>query len=412
VTAADTWSGYPQNGRGNSMARLTAVSVQNAKPGPVRREIADGGCTGLYLLIQPKSGRKSWCVRFRHAGKPCKLTLDASTLADARKAATAALAEVAAGRDPREAKKTAEAKAQLAKADTVRSVCEAWLAREGKKLRTVDQRRSVFERWVYPQFGGRPIASVTRGEIVHLLDKIEDQCGPRAADHSLAAVRRVFNWYAPRSDDFRSPIVRGMGRAAPAAERARSRTLTDGEIRRVWAAAGDAGAFGVGVKLLLSVGARLSEIFKMSRSELEGTDWVLPAARNKVKQELVRPLSRAALDLLEGLPIIDGCEFYFALHGRRPFNDFARAKKLLDAASGVAGWRLHDLRRTSRSLMSRAGVNPDHAERVLGHVIGGVRQTYDRHEFYNEKKQALEALAGLIARIVNPPTDNVVALHG
>jgi hypothetical protein len=147
------------------MTKLTSVSVQNAKPGLVRREIPDGGCAGLYLQLQP-SGKRSWAVRFRCAGKPVKFTLENVTaLVDARRAATAVLAEVAAGRDPRDAKRTAEEKAQLAAADTVRSVCESWLAREGRKLRTVEQRRYVFGKWIYPAFGGRPIGDVKRSEI-------------------------------------------------------------------------------------------------------------------------------------------------------------------------------------------------------------------------------------------------------
>ena len=83
---------------------------------------------------------------------------------------------------------------------------------------------------------------------------------------------------------------------------------------------------------------------------------------------------------------------------------------LMDQASGVTGWTLHDLRRTARSLMSRAGVPTDHAERCLGHVIGGVRGVYDRHEFHAEKKRAYEALAVQIDRIINPE-ENVVPLH-
>ena len=62
--------------------------------------------------------------------------------------------------------------------------------------------------------------------------------------------------------------------------------------------------------------------------------------------------------------------------------------------------------------MSRAGVSADHAERCLGHVIGGVRGTYDRHGFHREKALAFEALAALIERIVNPPASNVTALRG
>jgi integrase len=87
----------------------------------------------------------------------------------------------------------------------------------------------------------------------------------------------------------------------------------------------------------------------------------------------------------------------------------SHAKIKFDKACGVTGWTLHDLRRTARSLMSRAGVSPDHAERCLGHVIGGVRGTYDRHEYHAEKAQAYAALSELISRIVNP-SDNVAEL--
>jgi hypothetical protein len=60
--------------------------------------------------------------------------------------------------------------------------------------------------------------------------------------------------------------------------------------------------------------------------------------------------------------------------------------------------------------MSRAGVSGDHAERCLGHVIGGVRGVYDRHEYHAEKQQAYEALAGIIERIVTGAQAGVVQL--
>jgi len=62
-------------------------------------------------------------------------------------------------------------------------------------------------------------------------------------------------------------------------------------------------------------------------------------------------------------------------------------------------------------LMSRAGVPSDHAERCLGHVIGGVRGTYDRHAYHEEKRRAFEGLAAQIERIVNPQP-NVVSMRG
>ena len=150
----------------------------------------------------------------------------------------------------------------------------------------------------------------------------------------------------------------------------------------------------------------------MARSELAGADWTLPAARNKVKVDLIRPLSSAAVAVLERLRAIGTGELVFTGDGRSPISGFSHFKAVFEKACGVTGWTLHDLRRTARSLMSRAGVPTDHAERCLGHVIGGVRGVYDRHAFLEEKWHAYEALAGLIERIVHPPGENVVALHG
>ena len=141
-----------------------------------------------------------------------------------------------------------------------------------------------------------------------------------------------------------------------------------------------------------------------------GSCWLLPAARNKVKVDLLRPLSQAAQDLLDAQPRIEGCPYVFT-YGRKPLAAFSQCKGDFDAASGVNNWTLHDLRRTARTLMSRAGVNSDHAEQCLGHLLSGVRKTYNRDDFKQQKKIAFEALAALIERIVNP-TPNVTRLLG
>jgi integrase len=112
----------------------------------------------------------------------------------------------------------------------------------------------------------------------------------------------------------------------------------------------------------------------MTRAELDGADWLIPASRVKNKQDHLVPLSKAALDILAKLPLVgrpDG--FVFTSTGARAFRDFAKCKTGPQKRSGTSGWSLHDLRRTARSLMSRAGVDSDHAERALGHIIGGVR---------------------------------------
>ena len=97
---------------------------------------------------------------------------------------------------------------------------------------------------------------------------------------------------------------------------------------------------------------------------------------------------------MKGLPRIGA--YVFTTGGKAPIAGFNQFKRSFDAACGVTGWRLHDLRRTARTLLSRAGVSPDIAERCLGHTIPGVRGVYDRHAYINEMRHAFEALAGQI----------------
>jgi integrase len=227
----------------------------------------------------------------------------------------------------------------------------------------------------------------------------------------LATIRKIMNWHASRSDDFRSPIVRGMARTK-GSERKRARILTDDELRAIWTAADAAtGPFGRYVQFLLLTAARRNEARCMTRAELSGADWTLPADRNKVKVDLVRPLSAAASAVLEKLPRIGKRGFLFTTNGRSPIGGLSKFKRNLDEACGVTEWTLHDLRRTARSLMSRAGVPSDHAEVCLGHVLPGVRGVYDLHEYHAEKKRTYEALAALIERILDPQS-NVIQLRG
>jgi integrase len=135
----------------------------------------------------------------------------------------------------------------------------------------------------------------------------------------------------------------------------------------------------------------------MAWTELNG-EWTLPAARNKTKVDLLRPLSAEARAVLPAR--VGSCPFVFTTDGMNPISGFGKFKEAFDKACDVSGWTLHDLRRTARSLMSRAGVPTDHAERCLGHVMPGVRGVYDRYEYLEEKREAFDKLAALIGRIV------------
>jgi integrase len=388
---------------------LTQLGVRNLKAKPARYEKPDGN--GLYVIVQP-SGQKSFAVRFRVNGKPRKLTLPKGlSLAEARAEAAATMLKVHRGADPVAAKREAKTAQQAAAAETFRAVSDSYMRREGSKLRSAHWQRQLLARLVYPAIGDLPIATIKRKAVIALLNGIEENRGPVMAHSTLAVIRRIMNWHAIQDDDYTSPIVRGMGRIKPL-ERARSRVLSDDELRVVWRTAEKAGMFGAFIRVLLLTAARRDEVRKLEWSEIQGDAWVLPAARNKVKLDLVRPLSSAAAALIKAQPRIGTSPFVFTISGNKPLASLSRLKGEFDAASGITGWVLHDLRRTARSLLSRAGISSDHAERCLGHRLGGVRGVYDRHEYLAEKRHAFEALAAQIDVIVNPPARNVTRLRG
>jgi integrase len=383
----------------------------------VRREIPDSGARGLYAIVET-SGHKSFAVRFRFDGKPKKLSLGNVSLSIARKLAAHALHEVAEGRDPTAAKRQARVEQRTVAATTFRSVAERYMTlKAGMRrnsdqvtfngdIRTAPRRLRDLERAIFPTLGHRPVVEIRRSEIVELLDKIEMQSGPVAADRALALIRSIMNWHATRADNFVPPIVKGMARTSTK-ERARSRFLTDDEIRAIWNSK-ESGPFAALVRFLLLTGARRAEAARMTWNEIDSGNWTLPASRNKTKQDLIRPLSAAAIAVIEGQR--SHCPFIFS-KGQKAISTFGRDKPPFDAAVGVSNWRVHDLRRTARSLLSRAGIAADIGERCLGHALPGVRGTYDRHSYLPEMTRAFDALAALIERIANPPRGNVTALR-
>jgi integrase len=400
--------------------KLTQSFIDETKsqPPPKRTIYWDEGMKGFGWQITP-AGHASFAVQYRHAGISRRYTIAGTLpLKEARKRAKGVQGAVAKDRDP----VVEERKKQAQSANTFRAIAQEYMRRDGRKLRSKDERERILAKYLYPQIGDRQIDHIRRVDIVRLLDAIEDQNGSAMADHVLVVLRKLLAWHAARSDDFRTPIVQGMGRIN-AKERARSRILEDGELRAFWRAAESfPGAYGFLLRYILLCACRLREASNMTRQEVSGDVWTIPAERHKSKKDFELPLSQTAQQLLDQVPRIAGSDWTFTHDGQRPVGGFSKFKKAFDARmlaelrkddsdAELKRWVVHDLRRSARSLMSRAGVPPRHAEMALGHTVGGVEGVYDRHHYLDEKRSALEALANLIARIIEPQ-DNVVSLRG
>ena len=272
-------------------------------------------------------------------------------------------------------------------------------------LRTKVEIERCLAKYVYPAWAGRDFMSIRRGDVAKLLDAIQDNHGPRQADCVLTIVRSIANWFASRHDDYVSPVVRGMRRTDPKT-RKRARILDDDEIRAIWQTA--EGTFGAIIKLALLTAQRREKIAAMRWKDVTDGEWRIATEEREKGTGGALVLSEIAIDIIRAQPHFASNTFVFAGRGDGHFNGFSPCKRAFDKKVQIAPWVIHDLRRTARSLMSRAGVRPDIAERVMGHAIAGVEGVYDRHSYRDEKADALRRLAGLIETILSPLVGNVV----
>jgi integrase len=385
---------------------LTDRGVAALKPRGQRYTYPDPELRGHYVRVQPSGAKSFVAVTRTPDGKQVWTTIgscDRLNIAQAREQARSVIERVRAGLPAVEAKGA-----------TFATVADNWIKRhvERNGVRTRYEIRRLLDRHILPAWRDREFAAIRRSDIAALLDKVEDDHGARQADYCLTIVRSIMNWYAVRNDDYNPPIVRGMRRQSPHAQ-ARARILTDDELRAIWRAAEESGVFGAFIRIALLTAQRRGKVLGMRWADIsDDGEWTIPKAPREKKTAGVLVLPEAALAIIRGLPQMGDNAYVFAGRGDGPINGLSKCKARLDRLlpAGTPAWTVHDLRRTARSLMSRAGVRPDVAERLLGHALVGIEGVYDRHSYKDEKADALERLAALIDVIANP-RENVTPIE-
>jgi integrase len=355
---------------------------------------------GQQLLIQP-TGEKSYAISPRIHGKQVKFTIgDAAvlTLAEARVKGKRILAEIADGKDPRETKRDANRVA----AETVEIVAQRFVERHAKAHnKSWKETERVIGREIVPPWGKRPITSITQQDAIQLLDTIVDRGVSIMANRTLAHGRKMFNWCRERGIIKVSPFDHIK---PPAPEVKRDRTHTDAELTLILRASDSFSyPFGPLIKLAILTGQRREEIAGMRWSELDLDLWTIPRERAKNGVQHQVPLVPWARSILAGLSRMEGSDFVFTTTGQTSVSGFSRAKQALDdvitelnGGTPIPPWTLHDFRRSVASGMAKLGVQLPVVERLLNHIsgsFGGVAGVYQRHDFADEKRQALETWA-------------------
>jgi len=360
-------------------------------------------CRGRALMLVVGSETKTFRCMTYEKGRSRSVKLGSypfMSLADAR--------DFVRTYDPKKAKEEAEREtARLAAevaSETLKQVAERWIIRhvDPHKLRTKPEIVRSLNQYIFPRLGDRPFLDVRRRAVIEMLDQVADDHGPSQANAVLSLISSLMGWYATGHEEYVSPIVRGMRKPTTS----RVRILTDDEIALLWKACDGLGTFGGLVKLCLLTSARSRKVATMKWADLQDNVWTIATEPREKANAGVLVLPELAMEIIDRQrSVTRNNPFVFPGEGKGRFGAFSFYKRKLDRMlpEGMPSWTIHDLRRTARSLMSRAGVRPDHAERVLGHVIGGIAGIYDRHDYRDEKAMALTALAALIRSIVDRP---------
>ena len=371
--------------------------LETAKAGVKRVDIRDASFPGFGVRITTR-GRKTFVYNYRwglEQRREVLGTFPATPLAKAREKAMDILRLIEEGVDPTQQRRRSITSVEAAIADFIRSYAKP----RNKSWREAER---ILNRELVTVIGGRDIRSITKADILGIVDAASERGALYQANRIHAHTRKFLNWCAQRGLIDANPI---LGISAPSRERARDRVLADDEVARIVKAAKvEPFPFGPFVLLLLATAQRRGELAEMRWSHIDrkAAVWEIPAEYSKNGKANTVPLTPFAMRVLDAVPVFDACDLVFSTNRRTPVSGFSKMLRRISEESSTSGWRLHDLRRTAASGMARAGVAPHIVEKVLNHISGeisGVAAVYNRYGYTDEKRVALEKWGAFLEQI-------------
>ena len=277
--------------------------------------------------------------------------------------------------------------------------------------------RRYLDKYLLPKLGRLPACEISPADVARMLDEIKGRA-PTAANDLLRFTRRIFAFAVRRRFLMSNPAADfSTCLDAGGTERPRSRALSSDELAQLFEKIRETPSFGednfLAIKLLLALCVRKGELlgarweeFDLEALSPSGAVWHLPASRTKTGEGLDVPLVPEVLDWLRRLRVLAASSDYVFPKRRRDPRE--RVPHIGVDTLNVALQRvkhdlrhftLHDLRRTARTHLAALGIRREAAERCLGHKLRGVEGTYDRHDYFQERRVALETWTAHLAGI-------------
>jgi integrase len=391
---------------------LSAKTLAAVRAGEKPIELVDGYVPGLRIRVLP-SGARAWSLNIRDC-RGVRRRFDVGPdlgLAEARRKAEDLRRNIRAGADPTSERRAVRQRAQAAKGGvgTLSTLIEVYFTNgPGGQQRRAVQNRQLLES-VFSKVLHKPGLDIERAELQLIADSWSS-----AATASLAIriLRPCLKW-AERRD----LVPEGVANLEqPGRARKRERVVTPNELKAIWPHL--KGTHGDVIKWLLWTGCRLNEAAGMRAGEINGDIWTIPAKRAKNGRARAIPLPFQAVNLLRAAQTRGGKTLVpdaliFPSKGEGTLSNWDRVTKRLQRLSDTSGWHRHDLRRAVATLLGDLGFAPHIVSVVLGHahIADGATAVYARSRYQREHREALQALADEIDRVVGGG-DNVIRLAG
>lgn len=386
--------------------KLTDQLVRSITTAKSREEFNDTYKKGLGLRVT-KKGSKSFIYRYRINGKQKRYTIGrypAISLAQARSISDDLYVQVKQGVDVHKVK----VKKRHQNLTTVVDLAERFKKEHlpGLKKSTADDYERRIDNHIIPGLGHLELKSIERHEIITFLKKIASKT-PIQSNRVRAVLSSMFSFGINLAlcDDNPVRLIKPMGK-----EKSRERVYTESELKEIWKAINkEKQPFRQILKILLYTGQRLGETRNMKWSDIEGNTWTIPAKDTKAKRQNVVPLASQVMDIINEMRKINGGRTHvFQSTARKrdmPIQHLQYAARRVAKASQVSDFRIHDLRRTAATFMAISGVERTVLGKILNHKSlagdSSVTAIYDRHDYLDEKKEALENWGNNLEQIVD-----------